>query len=288
MRTSRIETCQGGLFIVGSNGLIGSWLEEELLRELKGQAATQQWQYASRDYAEVNTGLMDKFESSSEVIFCGGVGGFSITQESYKLQEEDFEYFCRSIGAIDKTEHFTCISSLGAIVSSHESPYKSLIQSRERILKDTVKSGYTLVRAPSLYGYNRITGKARGLIAVLLADSLNNKASSLFGRLDTSRNYLSLETACASIARTIARRPKGMCKRTLNLMASKNYTIRELCSEVTRAVQKVPMLRLLEGQSVDWESHYPRKADGTKVELVDDVHGWLCKNLQSNCRGSQL
>ena len=288
MRTSSIETNRGRLFIVGSNGLIGSQLEKELLREFKGEGATQQWQYASRDYAEVNASLIDKFKSSSEVIFCGGAGGFSITEESYKQQEEDFEAFSRDIGAIDKTEHFTCISSLGAIVSSHESPYRSLIQSRERILRDTAKSGYTLVRIPSLYGYNRVTGQARGLIAVLLADSLNNKSSSLYGRLDTSRNYLSSETACASIARVIIRRPKGLCKRTIDLMASKNYTIRELCSEVTRAVQRVPMIRLLEGQSVDCESHYPRKADGTKVELCDDVHGWLCKNLQSNCRGSQL
>ena len=288
MRTSCIEACQRKLFIIGSNGLIGSWLEKELLREFNGEAAIQQWQYASRDYAEVNTKLMAKCKCNSEVVFCGGAGGFSITQESYKQQEEDFEYFCQGIGAIDKTEHFTCISSLGAIVSSHKSHYKSLIQSRERILRSTAKSGYTVVRIPSLYGFNRITGQARGLIAVLLADSLNNKESSLFGRLDTSRNYLSSETSCASIARTIIRRPKRMQERTINLMASKNYTIRELCSEVTRAVQRVPMFRLLEGQSVDCESHYPRKADGTKVELFDDVHGWLCKNLQSNCRGSQL
>ena len=288
MRTSCIETRQGTVFIVGSNGLIGSWLEKELLCELKTEATTHRWQYASRDYAEVNTSLIDTFKSSNEVIFCGGAGGFSITQESQKHQEEDFESFCRSVGNIDKTKHFTCISSLGAIVSDHESPYKSLIQSREKISRDVFKGGYTVARIPSLYGYNRITGQARGLIAVLLADSLNNRVSSLFGRLDTSRNYLSLETSCASIARTIARRPKGLCKRTLNLMASKNYTIRELCSEVTRAVQRVPMIRLLEGRSVDCESHYPRKADGTKVELFDDVHEWLCKNLQSNCRGSQL
>ena len=288
MRTSCIETQQGKLFIVGSNGLIGSWLEKELLREFKSEAVTQQWEYASRDYAEVNTRLIGGCRRGSEVVFCGGAGGFSITQESYKQQEEEFEYFCRGIEVIDKLEHFTCISSLGAIVSSHESPYKSLIQSRERIVRNTVKSGYTIVRMPSLYGYNRITGQARGLIAVLLADSLSNKTSSLFGRLDTSRNYLSSETSCTSIARTIIRRPKGLRRRTLNLMASKNYTIRELCSEVTRAVQRVPIIRLLEGQSVDCESHYPRKADGPKVELFDDVHGWLCKNLQSNCRGSQL
>ena len=288
MRTSCIETHQGKLFVIGSNGLIGSWLEKELLREFNGETAVQQWQYASQDYAEFNTRLMEECKCDSEVVFCGGAGGFSITLESYKQQEEDFEYFCRGIGNIDKTKHFTCISSLGAIVSSQESPYKSLIQSRERILRSTAKSGYTVVRIPSLYGFNRITGQARGLIAVLLADSLNNKESSLFGRLDTSRNYLSSETSCASIARIIIRRPKRMHERTINLMASKNYTIRELCSEVTRAVQRVPMFRLLEGQSVDCESHYPRKADGTKVELFDDVHGWLCKNLQSNCRGSQL
>ena len=288
MRTSCIETQQGRLFIVGSNGLIGSWLEKELLREFKSEAVTQQWEYASRDYAEANTGLIGRCRRGSEVVFCGGAGGFSITEESYKQQEEEFECFCRGIEAIDKIKHVTCISSLGAIVSSHESPYKSLIQSRERIVKNTVKSGYTVVRVPSLYGYNRITGQARGLIAVLLADSLSNKTSSLFGRLDTSRNYLSSETSCTSIARTIIRRPKGLRRRTLNLMASKNYTIRELCSEVTRAVQRVPIIRLLEGQSVDCESHYPRKADGPKVELFDDVHGWLCKNLQSNCRGSQL
>ena len=288
MRTSCIETQQGKLFIIGSNGLIGSWLEKELLREFKRETATQQWQYTSRDYAQVNTRLIERCRRDSEVVFCGGAGGFSITQESYKQQDEQFEYFCRNIGAMDKTEHFTCISSLGAIVSSHESPYKSLIKSRERILRNTVKRGYTVVRMPSLYGYNRMTGQARGLIAVLLADSMNNKESSLFGRLNTSRNYLSSETSCASIARTIVRRPRILHERTINLMASKNYTIRELCSEVTRAIHRVPMIRLLEGQSVDYESHYPRKADGTKVELFDDVHGWLCKNLQSNCRGSQL
>jgi len=288
MRTSCIETQQGKLFIIGSNGLIGSWLEKELLREFKSETATQQWQYTSRNYAEVNTRLIERCRRDSEVVFCGGAGGFSITQESYKQQEEDFEYLCRGIGAIDKTKHFTCISSLGAIISSHESPYKSLIQSRERILRNTVKSGYTIVRMPSLYGYNRITGQARGLVAVLLADSLSNKASSLFGRLDTSRNYLCSETSCASIARTIIHRPRRLRERTISFMASKNYTIRELCSEVTRAVHRVPMIRLLEGQPVDCESHYPRKADGTKVELFDDVHRWLCKNLQSNCRGSQL
>ena len=288
MRTSCIETQQGKLFIIGSNGLIGSWLEKELAREFKGEIATQHWQYASRDYAEANTRLIERYRRDSEVVFCGGAGGFSITQESYKQQDEQFEYFCRGIEVIDKIEHFTCISSLGAIVSSHESPYKSLIQSRERILRNTVKSGYTVVRMPSLYGYNRMTGQARGLIAVLLADSMNNKESSLFGRLDTSRNYLSSETSCASIARTIIRRPKRLHERTISLMASKNYTIRELCSEVTRAVHRVPMIRLLEGRSVDCESHYPRKADGTKVELFDDVYGWLCKSLQSNCRESQL
>ena len=133
MRTSCIETQQGKLFIIGSNGLIGSWLEKELLREFKRETATQQWQYTSRDYAQVNTRLIEKCRRDSEVVFCGGAGGFSITQESYKQQDEQFEYFCRNIGAMDKTEHFTCISSLGAIVSSHESPYKSLIKSRERI-----------------------------------------------------------------------------------------------------------------------------------------------------------
>ena len=85
----------------------------------------------------------------------------------------------------------------------------------------------------------------------------------------------------------IINRPEELRERTIDLMASRNYTIRELCSEVTRAVQRVPIIRLLDGQSIDRESHYPRTADGIKVELFDDIHGWFCKKLQSNYPGSQ-
>ena len=288
MKTTCIEARGVRVFVIGSNGLIGSWLEEEILRELKTRATVHSWVYQSKDYAKLNPDLLHRFEGKKEVVFCGGSGGFSITRDACEQQRKEFGRFCESVAEKSiKPEHFTCISSLGAIVSAHDSPYKTLIREREKMLRSTFRGIHTTIRLPSLYGHNRITKEAKGIIAVLTDDSLNNKTSRIFGRLDTSRNYLSAKSCCSAIARLIILQPKKARRATIDLMATKNYTIRELCSEVTRAFRKVPLIRLLDGQAVDCESHYPRRADGVKLELPDDVHGWICKRLQGNYQESR-
>ena len=288
MKTTCIEAQGVRLFVIGSNGLIGSRLEQEILRELKTRVTVHSWEYQSKDYAKLNPALLHRFEGKNEVVFCGGSGGFSITRDACERQRKEFSRFCKSLAEKDiRPEYFTCISSLGAIVSTHNSPYKTLIKEREETLRSTFRDIHTTIRVPSLYGHNRITKEAKGLIAILTDDSLNNKTSRIFGRLGTSRNYLSAKSCCNSIAKTIILQPNETRKATMNFMATKNYTIRELCSELTRAFRKVPMIRLLDGQAVDCESHYPRTADGVRLELPDDVHGWICKRLQGDYQKSR-
>ncbi len=288
MKTTFIEAQGVRLFVIGSNGLIGSWLEKEILRKLRTRATVQSWEYQSKDYAELNPALLQRLEGRNEVVFCGGSGGFSITEDACERQRKEFSRFCKSLAEeYIRPEYFTCISSLGAIVSTHSSPYKTLIREREKVLRSTFRGIHTTIRLPSLYGHNRITKEAKGIVAVLTDDSLNNKTSRIFGRLNTSRNYLSTKSCCSAISKLIILQPKNTRRATIDLMATKNYTIRELCSEVTRAFRKVPMIRLLDGQALDCESHYPRTADGVKLELPDDVHEWICKILQGNYQESR-
>jgi hypothetical protein len=259
------------------------------MRELRTSVATQTWEYQSSNYAKVNPDLLQGSEGRNELIFCGGSGGFSITQEACEQQIKEFHHFCNALTATDrKPEYFTCISSLGAMVSAHRSHYKTLIEEKEKKLRSTFQNNHTVIRLPSLYGYNRVSRRAKGLIAMLTENTVNNKMSSIYGRLDTSRNYLSAEFCCSAIAKVAMLKPIYAQKATIDLMATKNYTIRELCSELTRACQQVPIIRLLDGKAIDCESHFPRTADGVKLELFEDVHGWICKRLLSNCHESRL
>lgn len=220
--------------VMGSNGAIGSELTKALQHSQlidAGQPPIIQshpWDlYGSAAVDVLRTRSTDRQIS---LLFCCGKGGFSLPQSSADLQHRAFSEFCDQLRSWSRLDRFIFVSSLGAHCSRVASPYSQLIRANENCLQQAFDQRALILRLPSIYGYNYDAYRYHGLVGVMLMNLCLRRPTSIYARMETRRNYLSI----SRVARTlVADRPGGAWLEVgglLNIQASISLSIFDICS----------------------------------------------------------
>ena len=265
--------------VVGSNGAVGSELTRALMRSsyIDVRRPVDVLSHPLDSYAEITLDLALRRASSNplRLLFCAGKGGFSLAQASAYQQYRRFEKFCRLLTPSIGLDKFIFVSSLGAHCSNIESSYSQLIRANEQITQANFGERALILRLPSLYGYNVRVQRYHGLIGVILRNLKNRSPTSIYSRLETRRNYLSIQRLATML---VSCRPGGSLLETygsLNVQSSINLSVFDVCSAFFRAVKKRPILKLMHHSPVDAEHHCPNAVPGAKVIINDSISEWL-------------
>ena len=96
---------------------------------------------------------------------------------------------------------FYLISSLGCHYSQIDTPYKKLVLSNEKSLFEN--ENMFIYRLPSIWGFKKNPLRPQGLIGKLLVSTKNFEEATIYGELNTLRNYLSANQIAESIFKVI-------------------------------------------------------------------------------------
>lgn len=265
--------------IVGSNGSIGSELTGALLSSIPGNdllsAACRV--HPHQAYPEHALALLRtrRGHRPLRLLFCGGKGGFSLTQENAARQHEVLRDFCHRLGQSEALEKFIFISSLGAHCSRLEGSYSHLIRSNEETVLGTFGNRSLVLRLPSIYGYNERSRRYHGLVGVMLRNMRIRRLTNIYARLETRRNYLSIHRLAPLLVRRHG--AGGLLDRTgcLNIQATIGLSIFDVGTHFFRAIKQRPILKLARHSLLDEEHHYPVALAGAKFVVIDPIAEWV-------------
>lgn len=277
--------------VIGSNGLIGSEMASALSRCGRRASAMHQTTvtYRSGDYVNENLNLLDRHgDQPLHIIFCAGKGGFSLSEKIAQLQHHHLQAFLQSVDRhYPSLRTMAIISSLGCACSGIASPYADLMRRNEEMVIGMFQQRSSILRLPSIYGYNNIKKIYGGLIGVMMRNLFTRKTTKIFAKLETRRNYLSAE--CVAGALCSGRQPflwsgQGI----INIQAPMSLSVFDVCSAIFRAIKRRPLVNLVTCSPVDSESHYPSAVAGASMIVNDELNLWIRKEWIRFVQGSPL
>jgi hypothetical protein len=232
--------------------------------------------YAPKDYIQENLSLLKAVKGSEvRILFCAGRGGFSIGEEIALQQLSCLQQFCREIEeARHLVRKYIFISSLGCACSEHRCPYTVLAHAQEEFLLEHWRKRALIMRLPSMYGYNRVKKKYSGLIGVMMNNLKTRKATTIYTRLETRRNYLSSQQMAASLFSDPCRHYLDQSG-IINLQAAVGLSAFDVSAAMFRAIRQRPSLRLSKHTLIDSESHYPSRLKDAKIIINDSLPAWI-------------
>ena len=266
MNISYFKVKDEAYIIIGSDGLIGGYISQEI--QNVASAKNLQWerqlliQLDSYDDIEeqtlniVNNQLMKSVTSCT--VFCAhGKGGFSLKKKTAISQYNQYDNLLLGLNAVNGIEIIVVlISSLGAIVSNEKSVYKTLtLMKEERLKKYDFQS--LAIRLPSLWGIKVQTNEPKGLVGCIL-DSLNSgKNFTVYGALETTRNYLYIETAVQEIMKILSNyKSSDYVSNLYNLRSRYYYCVGSILSLVKQVIPSVALVYTLKQSALlDRENH---------------------------------
>ena len=285
MNISYFKVKDEAYIIIGSDGLIGGYISQEI--ERVACAKNLKWerelliQLDSYDDIEeqtlniVNNQLMKSVTSCT--VFCAhGKGGFSLKKKTAISQYNQYDNLLLGLNAVNGIEIIVVlISSLGAIVSNEKSVYKTLtLMKEERLKKYDFQS--LAIRLPSLWGIKVQTNEPKGLVGCIL-DSLNSgKNFTVYGALETTRNYLYIETAVQEIMKILSNyKSSDYVSNLYNLRSRYYYCVGSILSIVKQVIPSIALVYTLkQSELLDRENHTNLAANGVDW-IVDN-----CLNVE--------
>lgn len=274
MESSVLQCNACKYLIVGSNGFIGN----QLTHAIKKHAHRPQcidYAYVSEDFAHANLAILKSNPEIEVVVFCGGVGGFGLCADSASRQGPQYEYFVHACSRLQSIKQFFLISSLGAAASRIASPYKRLCIYKENATASLMGRKGVTIRLPSIYGYDPIKGEDKGLPGAIVHGLVTNKTIRIYGKLSTSRNYISVEDAARSMTLIITRKHQGMAGENLiNLASRYNLSIHQIISIICLSLKQIPRIQLVPTKQLDIESHDLTRVDGDVAYIYSDLYRW--------------
>jgi hypothetical protein len=279
MLSSYLQTATHDWLIVGSNGSIGSELTHGL-RCFGGpgqDGPMDSHPHASEDYVSACLLLAHRHASDRplRVVFSGGKGGFSLSEESCYQQERAFSEFCQRIEQVARLDKLILISSLGAHCSKLASAYLRLVLFKEKCQLQHLGPKSLILRLPSMYGWNRHERRHHGLIGVLYRHLRLRRTTDIYARMETRRNYLCMNQLSPLLLRAGIEGSVLERSGVINIQAAINLSIVDVCGSFLRATRQRPSLRLMTPSQVDAEHHYPTLLDGDKLIVNDHLDAWI-------------
>lgn len=196
------------------------------------------------------------------IIWSAGKGGFNMIEEETNLE---FDYFEKCLELIEKLtieKNLNCpnsihlLSSAGGIfesqvfVNSNSSPlplrpYGKLKLRMEDYLLNKTQFNYKYIyRLSSVYSKSNFKDR-KGLIAVLIQNSLMGKTTNIFGNESTLRNYVLDEDIGRFIAEKIqsSSSPGPDRESIMHLIDNKHYSIFEIKNFIEWSVKRKILIR---------------------------------------------
>lgn len=279
MNISWLQDDEEAFIVIGSDGLVGSSIE----LEIQGLARAKTSEYKEHlsiklegynDIERETLGLL-KYLSlkgiSSCTIFCAyGKGGFHIEKKTAIAQYNQFNNLMLHLGSVnDINVRVVLISSLGAVVSNEKSVYKKLTLMKESKLKE-VNFPALSIRLPSLWGIKLKAQEPKGLIGCILDSLYNRKDFTIYGSLETTRNYLYIKTAAEEIMKILSNHKSfGQVNSLYNLRSRYYYCNGSILSIVKQVIPSSTLVYTLKNSELlDRENHTDLPQDG--VDWVVD------------------
>lgn len=279
MLSSFLHSQNRDWLVVGSNGSIGSEILHSLELACAPEAAkpTLSCHHSHNDYGQAADRLLQDHSRGQplRIVFCGGRGGFSLSDVSADEQQKAFEDFCRGLRNQHSLEKVVLISSLGAHCSEISSAYRRLVFTKEENVMDHLPGRNLILRLPSMYGWNRGGRRHHGLIGVLLRHLRLRRSTDIYARMETRRNYLSMNQLGPLLLRAGM---GGICLDRLgivNIQATLNLSIFDICTSFFRTTHLRPTVRLMEPSRVDAENHYPTLLNDANMMIHDRLDAWI-------------
>lgn len=267
--------------IVGSSGFIGSHFLHSLSGTDAGHDSCQpnvvSLTHHYSESADVLSSLVTRYSSGNQirVIYCAGKGGFSLSAAHALEQAYDFQKFISNISVNVEISQFILISSLGAHCSNIESPYRTLVMQKEADTILYLPDRSLILRLPSMYGCSIASHSFHGLIGIMYRNILLRKPTTITSRLGTRRNYLSMNNLSANLRNH--RTNSFILDRYghLNIQASLELTIHEICSCFHSVLHYRPEVLLGGIRVIDAEDHYPSRLYDARITLNDNLPSWI-------------
>ena len=279
MRITRIEDDRSVTIVTGTNGLIGSHVISSMLQLDRGPEIDYDHIELGRG-ASTGKAIIDAVDQSryrpTKLLLCHGGKGFSLDEKQYLSEIKAFTRMCGEIARKTNIESCALVSSCGCTLSKSSTPYKMLTTQKELLIKDFFSERGKIVRLPSVYGRKQ-DGEYSGLIGVLLANTLRQRKTTIYGKLATRRNYLSAEM-CSKLITDIILTRSGCLDfdGTTELYSMQSLSISEAIGVVKKALGRRPIVSMCSGSDYDCENHLPMESmTNDKIIVLEHVERWI-------------
>ena len=269
--------------IMGSNGLIGS----SLVNSFKKRFSFNKENFfvkkiinnkISRYFLSSSLKIFDKdFSHKYSFIYCAGEGGFSLDISSAMEQIENFNYLINTLWK-DYSDRmsFYLISSLGCHCSKIDTPYKKLVLANEKKLLEN--ENMYILRLPTIWGFKKNPLRPSGLIGKLLVSAKNFEEATIYGELNTLRNYLSANQIAESVFKVIYSKPSD---KIYNFYGEFNYTINEIILLIKKLTKKRVFYKIVDAKPVHKESFKSVQISGKNIIVVECLYEEIVKEWRN-------
>ena len=150
-------------------------------------------------------------------------------------------------------------------------PYGELKEAEERVLRSTGIPA-TIVRLSSVYG-RVLAGARAGLVSTLLLNGIRRRVSSIFGSMDTLRDFVWADDVATFVSHLVPVSPGAPETRTILLASGRPSSIFE--------VQKI--IEDLLGYKI-YVAHAPTPSNREDITFAPSVlpPGWISSDLRAN------
>lgn len=269
--------------VIGSNGLIGSSLVNSFTKRFSFNqnnfCVKKNINYKKLSYSLSNSlKMFDKdFPRKYSFIYCAGKGGFNLDTISSIDQIEAFNYLIKIlVKNYSERMSFYLISSLGCHFSQIDTPYKKLVLANEKLLLDN--ENMFIFRLPSIWGFKKNPIRPFGLIGNLLLSTKKSEEVTIYGELNTLRNYLSPSQISESIFKVIFSKSS---EKIYNFYGEFNYTIEELILLIKKLTKKDVFYKVIDANPVHKESFKSLPTSGKNIKVLGCLNEEIIKEWRN-------
>ena len=269
--------------VIGSNGLIGSSLVNSFKKRFSFNNNTffvkKNINHNFLTHSLLNSlKVFDKdFLKNYSFIYCAGKGGFSLDISSSTEQIEAFNYLINTLlKNFSDRMSFYLISSLGCHYSQIDTPYKKLVLANEKSLFEN--ENMFIFRLPSIWGFKKNPLRPQGLIGKLLVSTKNFEEATIYGELNTLRNYLSANQIAESLFTVIFSKSS---EKIYNFYGEFNYTINEIILLIKKLTKKRVFYKIVGENPVHKESFKSVPTNGKNIIVLECMNEQIVKEWRN-------
>ena len=293
MRTSVFKTDKERIVVIGSNGLIGFSITEALKSELSHKGCRyhlDSYEYPKSQIITRNILSLNQKEGlKTTLILSFGPKGFSLHKVDAEVAMQNFYDFCHAVSRHLNDVHMYLISSRGCSMSRLKSNYKELTEYKEQTVEMFFEKKCSIVRIPSVYGYNPMKQEYSGLIGILMRNALRSEPTTIFADMTTRRNYLDSCTLGRALAGMMIHKGQDsiQCRcipvGNIEMHCARALSIIEVLGYFERTFRRRPGIILRSTTVIDSESHSSFRNAGFGVSITVDsrIERWIRMHLSN-------